>query len=306
MRDRDRARRPSAQTAPAWSARGPIALSPDGKNAYAVDEAWGSVATLARDPADGTLRPIPGPTGCLSITPTAVSGCTDARELRRGHATSRSAPTARTSTSPPRQDDAVAILDRDRRRRPPDAVERRRRLRQRRTASSGAGKAARSTTPTSLVVSPDGKNVYVGSDGLSGGIAVFNRDPETGDLSQEPGPAGCVNASGVGLRRRPGPRWSGSSRSRSAPTASPSTRFPRPATRDALLARRRNGSADAAPGAERLHGQRGGRRLRRRDRARRAAGDRVLVGGEGENAVRRLGTARRDPGLRPQRRRPGR
>ena len=51
--------------------------------------------------------------------------------------------------------------------------------------------------PTSVVVSPDGDNVYVGSEGLGGGIAVFDRDPETGDLSQDPGDAGCVNETGT-------------------------------------------------------------------------------------------------------------
>jgi DNA-binding beta-propeller fold protein YncE len=51
--------------------------------------------------------------------------------------------------------------------------------------------------PTSVVVSPDGKNVYVSSVAPGGGIAIFQRDPETGDLSQEAGATGCVNASGT-------------------------------------------------------------------------------------------------------------
>jgi DNA-binding beta-propeller fold protein YncE len=51
--------------------------------------------------------------------------------------------------------------------------------------------------PTSVVVSPDGAEVYVGSQGLNGGIAVLQREPETGDLSQEPGAAGCVNDAGT-------------------------------------------------------------------------------------------------------------
>ena len=75
-----------------------LVLSPDGKNVYAADGTWDSVAALAREPGDGALTPIPGLTGCLSITPTVSSGCT--RPPLKGRATSRSAPTARTSTSP--------------------------------------------------------------------------------------------------------------------------------------------------------------------------------------------------------------
>ena len=44
--------------------------------------------------------------------------------------------------------------------------------------------------PGSIAVSPDGRNVYVGSDG---GIAVFRRTP-AGGLAQLPGPSGCLLA----------------------------------------------------------------------------------------------------------------
>ncbi|HYZ77245.1 MAG TPA: hypothetical protein VE596_07705, partial [Gaiellaceae bacterium] len=45
--------------------------------------------------------------------------------------------------------------------------------------------------PESVVVSPDGRNVYVGS---FGGLAVFARDPRSGVLRQLPGTAGCLLA----------------------------------------------------------------------------------------------------------------
>ena len=45
--------------------------------------------------------------------------------------------------------------------------------------------------PNSVVVSPDGRNVYVGS---FGGLAVFARDPRSGELRQLPGTAGCLLA----------------------------------------------------------------------------------------------------------------
>jgi 6-phosphogluconolactonase (cycloisomerase 2 family) len=172
-----------------------LTISPDGKNVYSVDESWGSVATLTRDPADGSLRPIPGPTGCLSITPSSSSGCTEARKLHGAKDVAIS-PDGKNVYVAATGDDAVAVLDRD----PGDGH-----LTQSSgdggcvaAASTGCGEGRTLDSPTSIVVSPDGENVYVGSDGLGGGIAVFNRDPETGDLSQKSGPEGCVNASGGG------------------------------------------------------------------------------------------------------------
>ncbi|HEY7255546.1 MAG TPA: hypothetical protein VH476_02585 [Solirubrobacterales bacterium] len=166
-----------------------LAISPDGKNVYSVDESWGSVATLVRDPADGTLRPIPGTTGCLSITPSVSSGCTEARGLGGASDVAVSPDGKNVYVAAP-EDDAVAVLDRD----PEDGH-----LTQSSgedgcvaPAVAGCDDARAIDEPTSVVVSPDGENVYVGSRGLGGGIAIFERDPETGDLSQDSEPAGCV------------------------------------------------------------------------------------------------------------------
>lgn len=50
--------------------------------------------------------------------------------------------------------------------------------------------------PHGIVVSPDGKNVYVASQGgLAGGLVVFDRD-QSGALVQKPGAAGCFDESG--------------------------------------------------------------------------------------------------------------
>jgi DNA-binding beta-propeller fold protein YncE len=50
--------------------------------------------------------------------------------------------------------------------------------------------------PFDVVVSPDGRNVYVSSQGGDDAIVVFARDPGTGALSQLPGQAGCVMENG--------------------------------------------------------------------------------------------------------------
>lgn len=47
--------------------------------------------------------------------------------------------------------------------------------------------------PEAVVVSPDGRNVYLGS---AGGLAVFARNARTGALRQLRGPAGCLLAAG--------------------------------------------------------------------------------------------------------------
>lgn len=44
------------------------------------------------------------------------------------------------------------------------------------------------------MVSPDGSNVYVASEGYggSGPLAIFDRSPSTGAVVQKPGQAGCL------------------------------------------------------------------------------------------------------------------
>jgi DNA-binding beta-propeller fold protein YncE len=51
--------------------------------------------------------------------------------------------------------------------------------------------------PSSVVVSPDGKSVYVALTS-SDAVAVFDRDPSSGELTQKAGVAGCVSWTGTG------------------------------------------------------------------------------------------------------------
>ena len=54
-------------------------------------------------------------------------------------------------------------------------------------------------SPQTVLVSPDGKHVYVaGRDNLAG-ILVFSRDPATGLLTQLAAPDGCLSGSGDGV-----------------------------------------------------------------------------------------------------------
>ncbi len=49
----------------------------------------------------------------------------------------------------------------------------------------------------SVSVSPDGENVYVAAF-TSDAVAIFDRNPTTGALTQKPGTAGCISESGSG------------------------------------------------------------------------------------------------------------
>lgn len=59
----------------------------------------------------------------------------------------------------------------------------------------------------SIILSPDGKNLYSSSGGLrlnpgSNAIGVFDRDPVTGDLAIKPGEDGCFSKAGTGGMRQ--------------------------------------------------------------------------------------------------------
>ena len=173
-----------------------IALSSDGENAYVADGAWDSVSTLTRASGGGTLTPISSPAGCLSSTPTFYPDCTDARALGGARDVAVS-PDGRNVYVAAGDDGAVAVLDRDAgdghlsQSSGDDAC----------VTADGSSECSEGNAldePASVAVSPDGKSVYVASVGLAGGIAIFERDPDTGDLSQDPGAAGCVNETGSG------------------------------------------------------------------------------------------------------------
>jgi DNA-binding beta-propeller fold protein YncE len=68
-------------------------------------------------------------------------------------------------------------------------------------SADGSGGACRSgvalSGPEEIAVSPDGRNVYATSF-FSSAIAIFDRAPAGGALTQKPAPAGCVSADDTG------------------------------------------------------------------------------------------------------------
>jgi DNA-binding beta-propeller fold protein YncE len=61
-----------------------VVVSPDGRFVYVASSDPGGVVTFVRNPASGSLSPVPGPDGCLSALP--LTGCTTVPELRGARA----------------------------------------------------------------------------------------------------------------------------------------------------------------------------------------------------------------------------
>ncbi|HEX3454528.1 MAG TPA: hypothetical protein VHS03_07875 [Gaiellaceae bacterium] len=172
-----------------------IALSPDGRNAY-VTTASG-LAVLRRNPATLALGQLAGPAGC--VTPTGGGGaCT------KSHGKVESpVDTAALAVSPDGRNvyalgvvgSSASILSFAR-----DA------LTGALTQLTGSDGCVADSTVAGcaigteldklggmgdggLIVSPDGKNLYVL---VFSGVAVFSRDARTGALTQLPEPHGCI------------------------------------------------------------------------------------------------------------------
>ncbi len=80
--------------------------------------------------------------------------------------------------------------------------------------------------PLGVLVSPDGDHVFVAAYG-SNGITVFDRNSDTGRLTQKPAPNGCLRVGGDGTTCKAGRALassSGSSRARTGTTSTPRRR----------------------------------------------------------------------------------
>jgi DNA-binding beta-propeller fold protein YncE len=145
---------------------------------------------------DGSLTRLAGKGGCVTVTD--QRGCVRGRAIGRPRDVAVSPGGGSVYVTSARSD-AVAVFRRSLR---TGAV---RQLRRRAgCARNGGGRgcagARALVDPAAIVVSPDGRNVYVASFG-SNAIAVFGRSRRTGALHQLPGRAGCVrNNAGGGCR----------------------------------------------------------------------------------------------------------
>jgi DNA-binding beta-propeller fold protein YncE len=164
-----------------------IAISPDGRNVYVASSRSDAIAVFARDPQTGALRQPPGTGGCIAAK--GADGCAAAVGLNGPNSLAIS-PDGRNLYATSRASNTITVFSRNR--------------------SSGAlsqlpagagcisglpvpncanGRAL--VGPDVVVVSPDGRNVYVGSF-FGNAVAVFGRSQPSGALTQPAGTAGCI------------------------------------------------------------------------------------------------------------------
>jgi DNA-binding beta-propeller fold protein YncE len=164
-----------------------IAVSPDGKNVYVASSRSDAIAIFRRDTGTGALTQSKGSAGCIANESTGA--CAKAVGLDGPNSISIS-PDGRNVYATSRNSNAITVFQR---------------------SPKGGGltqlpigfgcisglpvpvcASGRALVgPDVLVISPDGRNVYVGSF-FGNAIAVFNRDPASGALAQAAGTTGCL------------------------------------------------------------------------------------------------------------------
>ena len=170
-----------------------------GTTALALPAAGLGVSAAQRSGAPlkppGALIQLPGPSGCLVDRATPRRGCEPVRALRGpgpllGSNAIAISPDGTSLYVASARSDAIAVFQRNRANgkltQPPGpagciAA----------GPAAGCGLAVGLASPTSVTVSPDGHNVYA-TAAKSSSVAIFQRNPTTGALSQLPGSAGCV------------------------------------------------------------------------------------------------------------------
>jgi DNA-binding beta-propeller fold protein YncE len=175
-----------------------IAASPDGRNVYVAASGSDSIAVFDRDPVTGALTQPKGKAGCVAAVigkAKGDSGCGLAIGLIGPDSVAVS-PDGRNVYATSRGGSSITTFIRNRKTGT---------LRQVPPSASGCisglpiptctvGRALK--WPDVVVVSPDGKNVYVG-DFAGSGVISFSRAGKAGALTQLPGTAGCITEAAI-------------------------------------------------------------------------------------------------------------
>ncbi len=164
-----------------------IAVSPDGSNVYVAASRSNAVAVFRRNQKTGVLGQPSGAAGCVAVR--GVFECGQANGLNGPNSVAVS-PDGRNVYVTSRGSNAIAVF----RRNPTTGA-----LTQ---LPAGAGcisglpapactRGRALVAPDVVVVSPDGRNVYVGSF-FGNAAAVFDRDRASGALTQPSDDSGCI------------------------------------------------------------------------------------------------------------------
>jgi DNA-binding beta-propeller fold protein YncE len=175
-----------------------IAVSPDGRNVYVAASGSDSIAVFDRDPVTGALTQPKGKAGCVAALAGHVKGGDQGCGLAVGLIGPDSvavSPDGRNVYATSRAGSSVTAFIRNRKTGA---------LRQLPPSASGciSGQAILTCTtgralkwPDVVVVSKDGRNVYVG-DFAGSGVISFSRAGKAGALTQLPSTSGCITEAG--------------------------------------------------------------------------------------------------------------
>jgi DNA-binding beta-propeller fold protein YncE len=164
-----------------------VALSPGGRNLYVASATSDAIAIFTRNAKTGALTQAQGTAGCIAAK--AAGGCAPAIALDGPNSVAVS-PDGRNVYATSLGSESIAVFRRD----PTTGA-----LSQ---PLDGSGCLAVVPLPTCatvrgvggpdvITVSPDGRNVYVGSF-FGNAVAVFDRNPVTGALTQPADTTGCL------------------------------------------------------------------------------------------------------------------
>jgi DNA-binding beta-propeller fold protein YncE len=166
-----------------------VSLSPDGRHLYVASSSSNAIAIFRRSAATGKLTQASGRAGCVATR--GAGGCARGLGLLGPNSVAVS-PDGRNVYATSLKSDAVSVFRRDR------VTGALTQLKSGQACVSGSpvtgcatGRALKG--PDVVRVSPDGRNVYVGSF-LGNALVVFARNASTGALKQPSGTAGCVVA----------------------------------------------------------------------------------------------------------------
>jgi DNA-binding beta-propeller fold protein YncE len=192
---------PTARCGTARALKGPgpftgsraIAISPDGRNVYVASSRSDAIAIFTRNPRTGSLSQVAGTRGCVAAK--GADGCARAIGLHGPNSVAIS-PDGRNLYATSRGSNSVTVFLRN----PSTGA-----LRQLPgtegcvsglpTPGCSSGRAL--LGPDVVVISPDGRNVYVGSF-FGNAVAVFDRAEPDGALTQPAGAAGCIAEGATG------------------------------------------------------------------------------------------------------------
>lgn len=166
-----------------------LAVSPDGRNLYVASSISDAITVFRRNQKTGVLSQPSGAAGCVALSD--AEGCGAAVGLDAPNSVAVS-PDGRTVYATARDSSSIAVFHRSAKTgaltQLPGAEGCLSGLPQ---PPSGCANARALAYPDVVVVSPDGRNVYVGAF-FGNAVVNFAVNPATGGLTQLSGSAGCI------------------------------------------------------------------------------------------------------------------